>query len=87
MHHNRQASYFIAAHPTPPALPQILAVFAAAGHVPARARSRMLGRQLQVEVSIASLTDGEAEQLAGQLRSCPTVVSVRVEQVELHHAA
>ena len=87
MHRHRQASYLVTAHPTPPALPQILGVFAAAGHVPARVRSRALGDRLQVEVELTSLTDGEADQLAGQLRGLVTIVTVRLEQLETRRAA
>ena len=87
MHHNRQAGYLVTAHPTPPALPQILALFGEQGHVPMRSRSRMLGQLLQVEIDIASLTDGEAAALAERLRQLPTVTTVRLEQMEWGKAA
>ncbi len=87
MRHHRQASFFVTSHPTPPALPQLLGLFADHGHVPARVRSRLLGQLLQVDVDVVSLTDGEADLLAARLRDLPTVTSVRYEQVEGQAAA
>lgn len=84
---NRQANYLITAHPTPPALPQILQQVAMGGHVPTRVRSRTLGGRLQVEIDVASLTDDEAALLAAQLRALPTTTQVRLEQMEWGNAA
>lgn len=87
MYRNRQASYLVTAHQTPPALSQIAGLLAIGGHVPVRLRSRHLGSKLMVDIDVASLSDAEAELLATQLQRLSTVLHVRLEQVEGQRAA